>query len=103
MCYTCVQELHRDKRELEAKLEELEQVGTLPRGEQYIETIQVGSVGGSEDATFIHLHGGAVIVLAFNIVGVYASEDDYWGDQEGNTKPLWLSDEGLAVWKGLRR
>ena len=63
----------------------------IPKGDRYIESVHTAEVGGGELATFITLSGGVCVVLAFDIVGLYASEADYW---EGD--PVWLSEDGLV-------
>lgn len=59
----------------------------------YVESIHTASVGGGEEATFIKLTDGKCIVLAFDLIGVYESEQAYWEGDEGQEGLLWMSEE----------
>lgn len=60
----------------------------------YIKSVHETGVGGGETAAVITLQSGRVIVLAFDILGVYESEEAYWN---GEAEPIWMSDEGFCT------
>jgi hypothetical protein len=61
----------------------------------YVQSVHTANVGGGEVATFVNLKGGRCLVLAFNLVGLYDSEEAYWTCDDDPDEPgrglVWLS------------
>lgn len=63
----------------------------------YIKSVHQTHVGGGELATVVTLQDGKALVFAFNILGIYESEQAYWDCEDGETGLVWMSGEGFCT------
>lgn len=73
------------------------EITALDNPAPYIKSVHQTHVGGGELATVVTLQGGQAIVFAFNIMGIYESEQAYWDCQDGEAGLIWMSEEEFCT------